>query len=99
MSSSKQILIVYVIPIFVFCLTYNLPKFFELTVEYSACNSMTKEENITLGQGYDPEEYFYETDEDCEDGVRADLTVRKYQMTNILLFAELTRLAVDRVKP
>ena len=88
MSSSKQILFVYVIPICVFCLTYNLPKFFELTVEYSACNSMTKEENITLGQGYDPEEYFYEM-EDCEDGVRAELTVRKYQMTNILLFAVL----------
>ena len=89
MSSSKQILFVYVIPICVFCLTYNLPKFFELTVEYSACNSMTKEENITLGQGYDPEEYFYEM-EDCEEGVRAELMVRKYQMTNSLFFAELT---------
>ena len=88
MSSSKQILFVYVIPICVFCLTYNLPKFFELTVEYSACNSMTKEENITLGQGYDPEEYFYEM-EDCEDGVRAELMVRKYQMTNSLYLLNL----------
>ena len=87
MRSSKQILFVYVIPICVFCLTYNLPKFFELTVEYSACNSMTKEENI--GQGYDPEEYFYEM-EDCKEGVRAELMVRKYQMTNSLFFAELT---------
>ena len=89
MSSVKQMLLVYAIPIILFCLTYNLPKFFELTVEYSACNSMTKEENITLGQGYDPEEYFYEM-EDCEEGVRAELMVRKYQMTNSLFFAELT---------
>ena len=49
---------------------------------------MTKEDNITLGQGYDSEEYFYEID-DCEDGVRAELMVRKYQMTIYLLSADL----------
>ena len=48
---------------------------------------MTKEDNITLGQGYDSEEYFYEID-DCEDGARAELMVRKYQMTINLLSAD-----------
>ena len=70
----RQILVVYVVPICVFSVTYNLPKFFELTVEYSPCNSMIKEGNISLGQGYDSEEYLYETD-DCVDGFVAELLV------------------------
>ena len=88
MSSVRRILTAYVIPICAVSLIYNLPKFFELKVEYSPCNSVTKEDNITLGQGYDSEEYFYEID-DCEDGVRAELMVRKYQMTIYLLSADL----------
>ena len=83
MSSVKKLLFGYAIPICLLCLTYNVPKFFELTVEYSACDSMTKEKNMTLGQGYDSEEYFFEMD--CEDGVRAELIVRKYLMTNGIL--------------
>ena len=76
MSSVKKIQFGYAIPICVLCLTYNLPKFFELTVEYSACNLMTKEKNMTVGQGYDSEEYLFEME--CEDGVRAELMVRNY---------------------
>ena len=78
MTSVKQILLVYAFPICLFCLTYNLPKFFELSIEYSACVTMPREENNTLGQGYDPEEYLYEIEDYCEDGLRAELMVRKY---------------------
>ena len=87
MSSVKKILFGYAIPICVLCLTYNLPKFFELTVEYSACNPMTKEKNMTLGQGSDSEEYLFEMD--CEDGVRAELMVRNKKLvlsTKFILF-------------
>lgn len=90
MSSVKKILFGYAIPICVLCLTYNLPKFFELTVEYSACNSMTEEKNMTVGQGYDSEEYLFEME--CEDGVRAEIVPTPLRMNKLYIRYYMTYL-------
>ena len=86
MSSVNQILVVYVLPISAFSLIYNLPKFFELRVSYSECNS---DEVVAMGQGYDSnlEEYLYET-EDCKNNERVEIVVRNCSMTIFLKSAE-----------